>query len=90
MSPQAAVEALTFHTGHVPSSFTPRQAPRPVVLIEEGLSERTLAGLRHRGHDVVQVPAHSLGKVCVTGQSTQGQVFAAASPRGEQAYGFAR
>ncbi|HEX8345256.1 MAG TPA: gamma-glutamyltransferase [Actinoplanes sp.] len=90
MSPQAAVEALTFHTGHVPSSFTPRQTPPPVILIEEGLSPDVLDGLRDRGHDIRQVPAHSLGKVCVTGHGIDGQVYAAASPRGEQAYGAVR
>ncbi|OJF15643.1 gamma-glutamyltransferase family protein [Couchioplanes caeruleus] len=90
MTPQAAVEALTFHTGHVPSSFTPRQQPPPVVVVEEGLSEETVDGLRRRGHRLQQVAAQSLGKVCATGHAGDGQVFAAASARGEQAYGIVR
>ncbi|OZV83620.1 gamma-glutamyltransferase [Micromonospora echinospora] len=90
MTPQAAVEAMTFHTGHVPSSFTPRQTPPPVVVVEEGLPSETVEGLRRRGHELRQVAAHSLGKVCATGHSEGGQVFAAASPRGEQAYAIVR
>ena len=90
MTPQAAVEALTFHTGHVPSSFMPRQTPPPVVVVEEGLPAETAAALEGRGHRLQQVAAQSLGKVCATGHAGEGRVFSAASPRGQQAYGIVR
>nr|ACN39748.1 SibY [Streptosporangium sibiricum] len=90
MTPQAAVEALTFHTGHVPSSFMPRQTPPPVVVVEEGLPAETIAALEGRGHRLQQVAARSLGKVCATGHTGDGLVFAAASQRGQQAYGIVR
>ncbi|MEU4569782.1 gamma-glutamyltransferase family protein [Micromonospora sp. NPDC023956] len=90
MSPQAAVEANTFHTDHVPSSFSPRRSrPRSLVL-EPGLDPGVLADLRARGHEVELVEAYSLGKVCATGVGPDDLLVAAASPRGGQAYAVAR
>jgi gamma-glutamyltranspeptidase / glutathione hydrolase len=90
LSPQAATESLTFHTAHMVSSFTPRRPEPRLVAVEEGASTEALAELRRRGHEVKTVAAHSLGKVCATGHDGRGRVFAAASPRGEQAYGEVR
>jgi gamma-glutamyltranspeptidase / glutathione hydrolase len=90
MSPQQAIEALTFHTEHVPTSFTPRRARPRVVVMEDGVSAHTVTELRRRGHEVELAPSMSLGKVCATGPDAAGGVFAAASPRGEQAYGVVR
>ncbi|MBZ4324101.1 gamma-glutamyltransferase family protein [Streptomyces huiliensis] len=91
MSPQEAVEAATFHTEHVPTSFHPRQAsPLGVVVEEGGFADATVAELRRRGHEVRNAPALSLGKVCATGPDGDGGVLAAASPRGGQAYGVVR
>lgn len=90
LSPQASVESLAFHTAHMTSSFTPRRPEPRVVVVEEGDADETLAELRRRGHEVRTVAAHSLGKVCATGHDGRGQIFAAASPRGEQAYGVVR
>ena len=87
---QAAIEATAFHTDHVPSSFTPRSIRPRSVVVESACPPDVVAGLRARGHDVDLVADRSLGKVCATGASTDGMVFAAASPRGEQAYGVAR
>jgi gamma-glutamyltranspeptidase/glutathione hydrolase len=90
MSPQDAVEAATFHTDHVPTSFTPHRS-RPLSLVaEEDFDPAVLDELRRRGHEVDLVAAQSLGKVCATGVRADGGVFAAASPRGEQAYAVAR
>ncbi|MFC0437709.1 gamma-glutamyltransferase family protein [Kutzneria buriramensis] len=90
MSPQQAVEAIAFHTDHVPSSFTPRKA-RPLALVTEaGRDGAVLAELRRRGHEVVEVEPNTLGKVCVTGRAGDDLVLAAASPRGLQAYAIAR
>ena len=90
MSAQAAIEALTFHTEHVPTSFTPRRTRPRAVVVEEGVAGNTLAELRRRGHEVRLAPPASLGKVCATGPDGDGGVFAAASQRGEQAYGVVR
>ncbi|GGT29140.1 gamma-glutamyltransferase family protein [Streptomyces purpureus] len=89
MSPQAAIEARTFHTEHVPTSFTPREyRPRSVVM-ERGFSPETVEGLRRRGHEVRLVEDYSLSKVCATGLTSDGMVLGAASPRGGQAYAVA-
>lgn len=90
MSVQQAVEALTFHTDHMPTSFIPRQARPRSVVIEDDVAAGTVAELRRRGHRVETVPARSLGQICATGPDTNGGVLAAASPRGEQAYAAAR
>ncbi|MFI6151807.1 gamma-glutamyltransferase family protein [Kitasatospora sp. NPDC051170] len=90
MSPQAAVEAATFHTDHVPTSFTPRQA-RPLALImEDAFDPSVVRELGARGHEVHLVAPGSLGKVCATGPHPAGGVLAAASPRGQQAYAVVR
>ncbi|WP_028479221.1 gamma-glutamyltransferase family protein [Nocardia sp. CNY236] len=90
MSPQQAVEAATFHSEHMPTSFTPRRSRPLGVVVEEGIPEPTVTELRRRGHDVRIAPAMSLGKICATGPGSVGGVLAAASPRGEQAYGVVR
>ena len=89
LGPQAAVEALAFHTDHVPSSFTPRRSRPLSLVVERGADPDVLAELRRRGHEIDIVDAHSLGKVCATGIGADGFVLAAASPRGEQAYAVA-
>ncbi len=90
MSPQEAAEALTFHTDHLPTSFTPRQMRPRAVTIEEGIAPETVTELGRRGHKVELAPAMTLGRVCATGLDDDGGVFAAASQRGRQAYGIVR
>ena len=90
MSPQRAVEALAFHSEHVPTSFTPRVSRPRTVVVERGVGEETVAELARRGHEVDLALPHSLGKVCATGPDADGGVFAAASHRGGQAYGLVR
>ncbi|GAA0418082.1 gamma-glutamyltransferase family protein [Streptomyces luteireticuli] len=90
LSPQEAVEAATFHTEHVPTSFAPREFTPLGVKAEEGIPAATVAELRRRGHQVTVAPAMTLGKVCATGPDATGGVFAAASPRGAQCYGMVR
>jgi gamma-glutamyltranspeptidase/glutathione hydrolase len=90
MSIQEAVEALTFHTDHMPTSFNPRQFRPRSVVIEDGVATDTVAELRRRGHRIDLAPAHSLGQICATGPDATGGVLAAASPRGQQAYAAAR
>jgi gamma-glutamyltranspeptidase / glutathione hydrolase len=90
MIPQAALEALAFHTDHVPTSFTPHTAKARALVVEQGAEPAVLRELQQRGHEVDVVAAMSLGKVCVTGIGRAGDVIAGASPRGEQAYAVAR
>jgi gamma-glutamyltranspeptidase/glutathione hydrolase len=90
MTPQEAVEAATFHTDHVPTSFTPRAAEPRSLVVERGFAEDVLAELRRRGHRVAEVAEKSISKVCVTGTRPGGGVLAAASPRGGQAYAVVR
>ncbi|MCM6778285.1 gamma-glutamyltransferase family protein [Nocardia sp. CDC159] len=84
---QRATETTAFHTDQVPASFTPH-AFRPGVLVaEETCDPRTVAELEKRGHEVELVPAYSLGRICATGFTDDGEfVRAAASPRGRHAY----
>lgn len=90
MGVQEAVEAPTFFSDHVPTSFAPRRARPRTAVLEDGFAATTLERLRARGHDVVTAPAMSQGKVCATGFGGDGFLLAAASPRGAQAYGAAR
>ncbi len=80
-----AIEVPTFHTDHVPSSFTPRRSHPLTVIAEPGLTPEALAELRRRGHMITTAPANSLGKVCATAFTSDGLVTAAASSRGHQA-----
>ena len=86
---QAAVEALAFHTDHIPTSFTPRTIRRRSLIVERGCPEDTVQELRRRGHEVGMVEEFSLGKVCATGMTEDFMLTAAASPRGQQAYAAA-
>lgn len=90
MDLQAAVEAATFHTGHLVSSFTPRRMRPRSLVVERGVSPATLTALENRGHEVELAAPMSLGMICVTGRSPAGGVVAAASPRGNQAHAMVR
>lgn len=88
---QAATETVMFHTDHFPSSFAPRSCRPGVLVIEGDAPAGTVADLRARGHEVVQVPPRSLGKVCmVASDAGSGFLRAGAGPRGQQAYAVAR
>ena len=86
---QAAIDAPEFHTDHLISSFYPRGfMPRSLAL--EGRFEReTVDELRERGHDVTVEPDWSLGRVTAV-QQANGQLRAAANPRGMQGYAVGR
>jgi gamma-glutamyltranspeptidase / glutathione hydrolase len=85
---QAANDAPMFHTTHFPSSFAPHDA-YPGRVHAEPLGDGVLDELRRRGHDVVDSPAWSLGRVCAVGRDGD-MLRAAASARGGQAYAAAR
>ncbi len=87
---QAAIDAPMFHTSHFPSSFAPHDA-HPGRLNSEPMPVGVLDDLRHLGHEVVEAEPWSLGRTCAVGIETEtGLLFAAANPRGGQAYAVGR
>jgi gamma-glutamyltranspeptidase/glutathione hydrolase len=87
LSLQAATEVPAFHIDHFPQSFAPRASRPGVLVVERSFAQATLDGLRDRGHWLDVVPAHTLGKVCAVGvDRVHGFLWAAAGPRGHQAY----
>jgi gamma-glutamyltranspeptidase/glutathione hydrolase len=87
---QAAIDAPNHHTEAFPSSFYPRATRPRHVTIEDRAGEETIAGLRARGHDVEVSEAWSLGRVSAAGREPDGQLKAAANPRGMQGYAAGR
>jgi gamma-glutamyltranspeptidase/glutathione hydrolase len=86
---QEAIDAPDFHTGHLISSFFPREfAPRS-LLVEERFGDEVARELRARGHDVTVTPPWSLGRVSAVARE-DGQLRAAANARGMQGYAVAR
>ena len=86
---QAAIDAPEFHTDHFPSSFFPRRAQLGSLAVESRLGDDTLAELLARGHDVTVRGPWSLGRVTAVARD-QGQLKAAANPRGMQGYAAGR
>ena len=90
MDLQAAIDAPNHHTEAFPSSFYPRASRPRHVAVEERAGAETVAGLRARGHDVEVSPPWSLGRVSAVGRDPDGQLKAAANPRGMQGYATGR
>jgi len=90
MDLQAAIDAPNHHTEAFPSSFYPRASRPRHVAVEERAGPETVAGLRARGHDVEVSPPWSLGRVSAVGREPDGQLKAAANPRGMQGYATGR
>jgi gamma-glutamyltranspeptidase/glutathione hydrolase len=86
---QAAIDAPEFHTDHLISSFYPRGfAPRSLTL-EGRFGDEVIDELHGRGHEVTVGPDWSLGRVTAV-QQENGQLRAAANPRGMQGYAAGR
>jgi gamma-glutamyltranspeptidase/glutathione hydrolase len=90
MGLQAAIDAPEHHTEAFPSSFYPRETRPRHVAVEERAGEVAIDGLRERGHDVEVSPPWSLGRVSAAGRDPDGQLKAAANPRGMQGYAVGR
>ncbi|WP_218026463.1 gamma-glutamyltransferase family protein [Cellulomonas cellasea] len=87
---QEAIDAPTWHSTHVPSSFYPReQVPRGLV-VESRLGADALADLARRGHAVQDAGPWTLGRLSATGVRADGLLRAAANPRGMQGYAVGR
>jgi gamma-glutamyltranspeptidase/glutathione hydrolase len=86
---QEAIDAPEFHTDHLISSFYPRGfAPRSLAL-ESRFPRGVIDELRARGHEVTVEPDWSLGRVTAV-EKADGQLRAAANPRGMQGYAAGR
>jgi gamma-glutamyltranspeptidase / glutathione hydrolase len=87
---QEAIDAPSFHTNHMPSSFHPRVLHLNELEIEERAGEETIDELRRRGHDVIVRPPWSLGRVSAVAREPDGVLKAGANPRGMQGYAVGR
>jgi gamma-glutamyltranspeptidase/glutathione hydrolase len=90
MDLQAAIDAPNHHTEAFPSSFYPRETRPRHVAVESRAGRETADGLRARGHDVEESAPWSLGRVSMVARDRDGQLYAAANPRGMQGYAVGR
>jgi gamma-glutamyltranspeptidase / glutathione hydrolase len=86
---QQAIDAPEFHTDHLISSFYPRAFLRRSLDVEGRFAAEDIRNLRERGHEVTVWPEWAWGRVAAV-QSEDGQLRAAASPRGMQGYAVGR
>jgi gamma-glutamyltranspeptidase/glutathione hydrolase len=90
MDLQASIDAPSWHSNHMPSSFYPREAHPNQLVVERRLSPDCIAGLRRRGHEVVEAGPWVLGRTTAVSRSADGFLRAAADPRAMQAYAVGR
>ena len=86
---QEAIDAPEFHTDHLISSFYPRGFERRSLALEGRFPEEVVDELRRRGHDVTVGGDWAWGRVAAV-EREDGQLRAAASPRGLQGYAAGR
>jgi gamma-glutamyltranspeptidase / glutathione hydrolase len=89
MNLQQAIDFPAFHSAHMPSSFYPREAFPGRLDVESRVGAAVADELRRRGHDVHVRPPWSLGRLSAVSRRN-GLLYAAASPRGMQAYAVGR
>ena len=89
---QEAIDAPTWHTTSLPSSFYPREMVPAGLVVEDRLGDGRDRELERRGHDVTRRRAHgrSGGSARSTRDPATGALAAAANPRGEQGYAAGR
>jgi gamma-glutamyltranspeptidase/glutathione hydrolase len=93
MNLQEAIDAPSWHTEHMPSSFYPRQANPGALTVEGRIPIATIGELRRRGHTVTVGDDWSEGRLsaCAVEHTPEGTVLkAAANPRGMQGYAIGR
>ena len=87
---QAAIDAPTVHSEHMPSSFWPRRARPGVVSVESRFDPAVLRALEARGHRLDRKGPWEHGRVlAATVDPSGGPHEAAASPRFAIAYAIA-
>jgi gamma-glutamyltranspeptidase/glutathione hydrolase len=88
---QSSVEAASWHSNAVPSSFYPRDLHPGELVVEGRLGAMVIEELRRRGHRVVVADDWSLGRLsAVSRDARTGLLKAAADPRGRQCYAVGR
>ncbi|MEO1987324.1 MAG: gamma-glutamyltransferase family protein [Martelella sp.] len=93
MNLQEAIDAPSFHTDHLPSSFWPREISLGAVTIEGRYGEQTRAELARRGHKLTIGDDWSEGRLSAVAREMDGASLllkAGANPRGVQGYAVAR
>jgi gamma-glutamyltranspeptidase/glutathione hydrolase len=86
---QEAIDAPEFHTDHLISSFYPRGFMPKAVEVEARFAQPVIDDLGRRGHEVLVAGDWSLGRVTAVSKEN-GQLRAAANPRGMQGYAAGR
>ncbi len=86
---QAAIDAPSFHTTSLVSSFWPRDWEPAGLVVEDRLGDGVIEELRRLGHRVQVVGGWSLGRLSAV-EWAGGIVRAAANPRGMQGYAVGR
>ncbi len=88
---QEAIDAPTFHTLSVPSSFYPREMSPCELVVEDRMGDDVIEALADRGHRTTRAGQWSLGRLCAVERDPEtGVLSAAANPRGEQGYASGR
>jgi len=87
---QAAIDAPSWHSSGVPSSFYPRTHTPNGLVAESRLGAAVLDGLAARGHVVEDAGPWQLGRISAAGVRGDGMLVAAANPRGMQGYAAGR
>ena len=90
LTPQAAIDAPSWHITHLVSSFEPRVWEPGGLHVESRLGEATIEELRRRGHVVTDAGPWSLGRLSFASHEPDGTIRAAANARGEQGYAALR
>lgn len=89
MDLQAACDAPSFNSVHMPSSFYPRASRQGSIEVETRLPPETLDELRRRGHEIELAGDWALGRMIAAGIEQSGGdtiLKGGAQPRAAQAY----
>ncbi|MDQ2725522.1 MAG: gamma-glutamyltransferase family protein [Actinomycetota bacterium] len=87
---QESIDAPTWHSNHMPSSFYPRRRSPREVVVEDRLGSATIEALRRRGHQVTVSGPWSLGRLSAVSRGDDGFLRAGANPRDMQGYAAGR
>jgi gamma-glutamyltranspeptidase/glutathione hydrolase len=88
---QQAIDAPTWLSNAMPSSFYPRGIQPGEIVVEDRFGPDVLDGLRRRGHRVVVTPGWTLGRLsAVSRDPATGLLHAGADARGRQGYAVGR
>ncbi|MCA0418311.1 MAG: gamma-glutamyltransferase, partial [Proteobacteria bacterium] len=93
MNLQEAIDAPSFHTDHLASSFWPREISHGAVTLESRFPEAVREDLAARGHKITVGDAWSEGRLSAVAREMDGDmqlIKAGANPRGIQGYAVAR